>query len=905
MTKLPPMTSYRNTLFLPRTDFPIRAELPQNEPKRLKNWQKRGLDRLFANKSADSFVLHDGPPYANGDIHMGHALNKILKDIVNRIRLTSGKKVDYIPGWDCHGLPIEWEVEKEWRRLGKDKSKVSEFRADCRKTAAKWVKEQSTQFRRLGVGGEWQKPYTTMTPAAEAAIAEGIFAFMERGLLYHQTKPVLWSVVERTALAEAEVEYKDKRSWSILVEFAIKNGEDSELEGAKALIWTTTPWTIPANCAVCVGNHIDYLLVFGKDGSKLMLAENRLSKLKEQLGISPKRIKKLGKGKSLAGKLTLTHPLHGKQIPLLGGDFVKDDEGSGLVHIAPEHGPEDYRLAQSHGLEGPKVINEDGIYLPHVETLAGAHIFDADEKVVEILKQKGRLRRAERITHSYPHSWRSGKPLIYLSTPQWFIDLKKSGILKAAEEQLNKVKWYPPAAKRRMEATLRDRPDWCLSRQRSWGVPLAFFIKKGDGKPLTDDNVNRNILKIFAEEGSDAWFERPSRDFLANTAHKAEDCFKVKDVADVWFDSGLTHSFVLNSAVADLYLEGSDQHRGWFQSSLLTSVALRKMAPYKAALTHGFILDENGRKMSKSRGNVVSPRSVIERYGAEPMRLWVAMADYRGDLKLGKNALAEAAELYRRIRNTWRFLLGSLAHFPQNPKRPADPPFIERWVFHRLAELESRFKRAGADLLFHTFYRDLHEFCNGDLSAFYFEIIKDSLYCDPKNSKRRLAAGAAMTEIFIQLCRWFSAVLCFTADEAWQSRFGKNKTAFEALDSIKPPSMSWFDPKLKEQMAELRKLRGLIFTAIEKQKAEYPSTLQARLEITAPPSLCKAAEPLDLAAFALVAEAEMKEASKGEGVTIKVSAAEGKKCPRCWQYKLEVKDEDCLCSRCKEAIIGK
>lgn len=906
------MSSYRDTLFLPRTDFAIRAAAAQNEPQRLARWQKAKLDeKLFQSTAADRFVLHDGPPYANGNIHMGHAFNKLLKDIINRIQRAVGKEVEYIPGWDCHGLPIEWEVEKKWLKQGRDKSAVKDFRADCRATAAEWVAKQSAQFRRLGVGGNWEKPYTTMSHRAEAIIAESIIAFMKRGLLYHQTRPVLWSVVERTALAEAEVEYKDKRSWSIFAAFPIigvnDDGSDGNdgLIGAKAVIWTTTPWTIPANRAVCVGNDIDYILVTTEDDQRLMLAAERLAALTERLGLKVAATAKLGKGKELAGKLRLAHPLYGRETPLLGGDFVDAAEGSGLVHIAPDHGADDYRLIRDHGLDNLKVIGDDGVYLSGVELFAGKHIFKADEAVVDALKQGGNLHHAEQITHAYPHSWRSGKPLIYLATPQWFIDLKKSGILAVALKEVDKVNWHPPAAKRRMLSMLGDRPDWCLSRQRSWGVPLPFFLGKADGEPLVDEKVNEKILTLFNQEGSDAWFNRPPQDFLGGD-HKAEDYTRVKDVADVWFDSGLSHRFALNSQPpADLYLEGSDQHRGWFQSSLLTSCAFLRRAPYKAVLTHGFVLDENGYKMSKSRGNTISPQQIIDEYGADPLRLWVALADYRGDLRLGKGTLSEVSELYRRIRNTWRFLLGALAHFPSKRgsgnRLPSALPPTERWLLHRLAELEKQFAAAADELLFHNFYRNLHDFCNGGLSAFYFETIKDPLYCDAPNSKRRLGIGAVLERVFLQLCRWFAPVLCFTADEAWQAYNGGGESSVHSA-TIEPPNGEWLNPKLGEEIAALRRLRSLVFAEIEKHKEQYPSTLGVKATITAAKPLRESAERLDMAAFSQVAQVEFKD---GKQSAVTVAAADGKKCPRCWQYRLEVKDENSLCNRCEKAVEAK
>ena len=952
--------SYASSLFLPKTRFGIRAEAQTNEPKMLKEWASQNLNNRFKATEPDRFIIHDGPPYANGNLHMGHALNKLLKDIINRMRLANGEKVEYTPGWDCHGLPIEWEVEKQWIKDKKDKSQTSAFRTACRQTAQHWVETQSAQFQRLGIGGNWDTPYLTMSQKAETAIAAALIEFYQKGLIYRKTRPVMWSVVEQTALAEAEVEYKDKTSWAVYVDFRATEGSinGTSVEDAAFVIWTTTPWTIPANCAVAVGKELEYSLVTLQSPNNqasstppkapckaLVVATSLITELKQKLALKVAKTTPLGKGSHFK-RVTLSHPLYGNPTPLLAADFVDGKSGTGLVHIAPDHGVEDFYLCQAHKIKPKGVVQTNGVYTPDLKLFGGVHIFKADEEVLAHLSQQNALRFKEQFSHSYPHSWRSGKPLIYLATEQWFMDLAKSGILTKALRAIEEVTWYPATAKRRMKAMLQDRPDWCLSRQRSWGVPLPFFIHHKTGEPLQDKAVFDNTLKIFQKEGSDAWWNRPPADFLGSN-HNPQHYTQIKDVADVWLDSGLTHRFAINR-IADLYLEGTDQHRGWFQSSLLASLATSNKPPYKAVLTHGFVLDEKGNKMSKSKGNILAPKQIVDQFGADPLRLWVALADYRGDLKLGKHILAENVELYRRIRNTFRFLLGNLANFPKTPSQDSPPqstknpspntspaslatiatdipltnmPLIEKWILHRLASLEKQFQQAITQVLFHNFYRSLHDFCNSDLSAFYFETLKDSLYCDGANSTERLMAGKVMEQVFTALIRWFSPVLVFTTNEAYLAHTAPSNTAppqsaskpaskpvsQPALDpsTLPSPNPQWFEPSLDEAITQLQRIRTLIFSAIQKQKQNYPTTLQARAVLTLPKQTkellaCHHLTEKYMAKIALVSEVEFATADQ---LTATIAPAKGNKCPRCWQYRPEViTPEATLCHRCQQAV---
>ncbi|HRJ61624.1 MAG TPA: isoleucine--tRNA ligase, partial [Azospirillaceae bacterium] len=789
---------YKNTVFLPKTDFPMRGGLPKKEPELLARWAEMGLfDRLRAeSKDKEKFILHDGPPYANGDIHIGHALNKILKDVIVRSRQMMGFNSHYVPGWDCHGLPIEWKIEEKYRAAGKDKDQVPvvQFRAECRAFAAHWVDVQTGQFKRLGVEGDWKNPYLTMTLPAEAQIVREIHKFAANGGLYKGVKPVLWSVVEKTALADAEVEYHDHTSTTVFVRFPVIGASCPEVDEAQVVIWTTTPWTLPGNRAVAYGDDIEYgvFKVMGvgenslaKEGERLVIATALIENVAKACGITQARLLYKLPGSKLKGTI-LHHPLFDKgydfRVPMLAGDFVTTDTGTGFVHIAPGHGEDDFKLGLANGVEVPRTVGEDGRYYDSVPLFAGLAVYTdkgkpgpANKAVIAAIQEAGGLLQQDKLLHSYPHSWRSKAPLIFRATPQWFISMETNDLRKAALQAISDTQWVPPQGENRIRSMIESRPDWCISRQRAWGVPIALFVAKADGAVLVDEEVNKRIAEAFEAEGSDAWFARPAQDFLGDK-YNADDFEQVRDIVEVWFESGSTHAFVLEQRPelawpASLYLEGSDQHRGWFHSSLLESCGTRGRAPYEAVLTHGFTLDEQGRKMSKSLGNVVSPQKVCDEFGADILRLWVVGTDYTEDQRIGPEIIKYQADLYRRLRNTLRYLLGALDGYTADERLDAAKmPELERWVLHRLAEV-NEVVRAGMDSYdFHAAYSAVHNFCAVELSAFYFDVRKDSLYCDRPDDDRRRAVRTVMEHLLSYLTAWLAPVLCFTAEEAWLAR---------------------------------------------------------------------------------------------------------------------------------------
>ncbi|MDS4073750.1 MAG: isoleucine--tRNA ligase, partial [Defluviicoccus sp.] len=731
--------NYKSTIFLPRTDFPMKANLPKREPEILARWQASDLYGRLRRQSAgrDKFILHDGPPYANGHLHIGHALNKILKDVINRSQQMLGKDAPYVPGWDCHGLPIEWKIEERYREGGRNKDAVPvvEFRRECREFAQTWIDIQREEFRRLGIEGDWAQPYSTMTFAAEAAIVRELGRFLMSGALFRGAKPVLWSVVERTALAEAEVEYHDHTSTTIFVAFPVVTPACALLADASVVIWTTTPWTIPGNRAIAYGDDVPYAVFEVTDpgacaaavaGTRLVVAEALAARLQAEARIGAWSCLGTLPGSALAGTVC-RHPLAGRgydfEVPLLPAHFVDIETGSGFVHIAPSHGADDWELGQRHGLPVPDLVGGDGVFLEHVPLFAGRTVLtpagkdgDANGAVLAALGEAKALLAAGKLVHSYPHSWRSKAPLIFRNTPQWFISMERTGLRESALAAVDATRFVPKTGQNRLRGMIETRPDWCISRQRAWGVPIAVFVEKKTGAPLRDAAVMERIVAAFAAEGADAWFASDPSRFLG-PAYDPADYEQVTDILDVWFDSGCTHSFVLEQRgdlawPASLYLEGSDQHRGWFHSSLLESCGTRGRAPYDAVLTHGFVMAEDGQKMSKSLGNVVSPQDVIESHGADVLRLWVLASDYSSDLRIGPEILKQQADIYRRIRNTLRFLLGNLDGFEEWERLPyAELPELERWVLHRLTELDAALRQACNDLLFHPLFAELHAFC--------------------------------------------------------------------------------------------------------------------------------------------------------------------------------------------------
>ncbi|TVR95404.1 MAG: isoleucine--tRNA ligase [Rhodospirillales bacterium] len=936
---------YKATLFLPETPFPMKAGLPEREPQLLARWEGLNLYRRLreASRDREPFVLHDGPPYANGHLHIGTALNKILKDVINRSQQMLGKDANYVPGWDCHGLPIEWKIEERYRAAGQDKDQVPivRFRRECRDFAAEWIDIQREEFKRLGVVGDWEHPYSTMSFDAEAQIVREIGKFLMNGGLYKGAKPVLWSVVERTALAEAEVEYHDHTSTSIDVRFEVASASLPALAGAAVVIWTTTPWTIPGNRAVAYGEDVDYAVIevvesasgsACKAGDRLVVAESLVADFVARAGVVGHRVIARCKGRDLAGSVS-RHPLHGQgfefPVPLLPAEFVDVETGTGFVHIAPGHGADDWELGMRHGVPVPETVGPDGRFFDHVPLFAGRRVLtddgkagDADAAVIQALTGSGALLASARLVHSYPHSWRSKAPLIFRNTPQWFISMTTGGLRQLALAAIDATRFVPPSGQRRLRGMIETRPDWCVSRQRAWGVPITVFVKRATGEPLRDQKVLDRIADAVAAEGADAWFSSPPERFLAPEYDPA-DFEAVTDILDVWFDSGATHSFVLEQRPdlrwpASLYLEGTDQHRGWFHSSLLESCGTRGRAPYEAVLTHGFVLAEDGQKMSKSLGNVVAPQQVVDRLGADVLRLWVVGSDYSEDLRIGKDILKQHADVYRRLRNTLRFLLGNLAGFDPSERVPAtEMPELERWVLHRLWMLDRDLRAACDGFEFHRFFAELHSFCAVDLSAFYFDVRKDSLYCDPRGAPTRRAARTVLDLLFDHLTAWLAPFLCFTAEEAWLAR---NPGADESVHLRLFPDVpeSWRDDALAEHWDTVRTLRRVVTGALEVERAakRIGSSLQASPLIYLPVDspFRQATAGVDLAELFITSGAAFTDAPAPPdafslpdvpGVAVEVAPAPGSKCQRCWKVLEEVgrrRDHPDICQRCADAV---
>ncbi|MFN3934531.1 isoleucine--tRNA ligase [Parvibaculum sp.] len=916
---------YRDTIFLPTTDFPMKAGLPQREPEWLARWEKLGLYKRLREsaKGRETFILHDGPPYANGNIHIGHSLNKILKDLVVRSQQMMGKDAAYVPGWDCHGLPIEWQIEEKYRKKGLNKDEVPalEFRRECREFAQHWVDVQREEFKRLGVTGEWDNPYLTMSFDAEAKIVEEFQKFLMNGSLYRGSKPVMWSVVEKTALAEAEVEYHDHVSHTIWVKFPIEKGD--ALHGSSIVIWTTTPWTIPANRAISYSPKIAYGLYEVKaTGEKLVLADALAEQVKRDAKIEDWTRLRDVRADDLRG-VVCKHPFNGQgynfDVPLLAGDHVTEEAGTGFVHTAPGHGQDDYFIwVENFGAKGiPDTVNEEGVYYDHVPLFAGKFVLtrqgkegNANAAVIEELEKAGALLAKGKLTHSYPHSWRSKAPLIFRNTPQWFVSMEAKietaggkPFRQVALEEIEKVRWVPARNRNRIYSMVETRPDWVLSRQRAWGVPLTIFVNKNDGSLLRDPEVNARIVDAVAKEGADAWFERPAAEFLGNK-YKAEDYEKVTDILDVWFDSGSTHAFVLEArglpSPADLYLEGSDQHRGWFQSSLLESCGTRGHAPYKQVLTHGFTMDEKGRKMSKSLGNVIAPQTIVEQNGADILRLWVASTDYWEDHNIGNDIIKSNVEAYRKLRNTFRYLLGNLSGFADEERvAVAEMPELERVILHRLAELDDLVRKAYLDYDFKRVTQALSSFMNVELSAFYFDIRKDALYCDAPSSIRRRACRTVLDRLFNCLTAWLAPVLCFTVEEVWLSRFPSEEGSVHLRTFPEIPG-EWRNEALSEKWKKVRELRRAVTGALEVERREkrIGASLEAAPDVyVSRPELIEAMKGVDLAEISITSQARLIE---GEGpadawrlddvpgVAVVPKLAEGRKCARSWRILPEV-----------------
>lgn len=952
----PDTVDYGSTIHLPKTDFPRRAGLAQKEPEIQKRWDKMDLFKLQREKSKgrEKFILHFGPPFANGNIHLGHLLSKTLKDLVTRSYQMLGFDAPLVPGWDCHGLPIEWKIEEKYRaekrNIDKDANSV-EFRTECREYAAHWTSVQSGEFQRLGILGDFKNPYSTMFPKSEAAIAAEIHKFLLNGGLYRGSKPVMWSIPEQTALAEAEVEYKDVTSDTAFVKFPVKKGP-AELMGASVVAWTTTPWTLPGNRALAYGDDIEYVAVkvvsFAAEeqditqptlsilDKTLVVAEALLETFKKTAKIITTEVVWQGKGSDLAGVIC-HHPLHGKgyefDVPMLAGDFVTTDAGTGFVHIAPGHGEDDYHLGIANKIEVPHTVQGDGKYFEHVPLFAGVEVYSKEGKkgpankfVMNAIAENGNLVAKNQIQHSYPHSWRSKAPVIFRNTPQWFISMETNDLRAKAMAEIKKTRWVPARGENRIGSMVEGRGDWCVSRQRAWGVPIAIFVNKETGEPLRDEKVLGNIISIFEKEGSDAWYARPASDFLG-AGYNADDFEQIKDIIDVWFESGSTHAFVLEQRLeqlatpADLYLEGSDQHRGWFQSSLLESVGTRGRAPYKAVLTHGFILDEKGYKMSKSVGNVTSPIKLMENYGADVLRLWVAGSDYTEDIKFGENILKGHVDIYRRVRNTFCYLLGSFDGFkPADKLAYKDLGDFDKWVLHRLYTLDKTVRQCILDFDFLKLTTEVHNFCSRDLSAFYFDVCKDTLYCEALNSDKRRAVVTVLDEVFQYLCHWLSPVLPFTTEEAWLSYKGvamDNLSESIHLSTMPVPPAEWNQPELAATWEKIADVRCVVTGALELKRADKTigasleaapkvyvadTALQSVLQSVAFADVC-ITSGLQIVAGAAPDGAFAVQSVAGIGVVVEKST--GTKCARCWKYTDDVGSNAAhveLCARCAGVV---
>ncbi|WP_174285159.1 isoleucine--tRNA ligase [Sphingomonas bacterium] len=1044
-----PQRDYRDTVFLPKTDFPMKAGLAQKEPAILARWEKIGLyDRLRERRAGrERFILHDGPPYANGDIHMGHAMNKVLKDIIVRSQSLLGKDAPYVPGWDCHGLPIEWKVEEAYRarKLNKDDVPVAQFRAECRAYAEKWVAVQRAEFERLGVMGDWADPYLTMKYDAEAAIVGELLKFAESGQLYRGAKPVMWSPVEKTALAEAEVEYEDIVSTQIDVAFEIVEAPNApELVGAHAVIWTTTPWTIPVNQALAYGPEIAYALCYqGGVDFRYLVAEELLPEFERRTGIVAGDVPLRIKGSQLEGAM-VRHPMwrlenpprdgegdhaqHGgggcplseprdaapppsaagaaatspsrggffsRLRPMLPGDFVTTDAGTGLVHMAPDHGEDDFELCKQYGIDPVFAVDGAGMYRADwawlggqgsvinkkfVAAGAGGDIKEAGPICADLRAAGALLAASDDYAHSYPHSWRSKAKVVFRATPQWFIPMDRSatsdlpGAGRSAEvgsrseasdtqslsfqeregaaerregedspladlssplaaspltpllegegssngatlrevalDAIAATRWVPARAENRITAMVAGRPDWVISRQRAWGVPIALYVNRATGQYLNDPAVNARIVAAFEERGADAWYA-DDHQALLGPDHALADYEPVKDILDVWFDSGCTHVFTVEQRYgpdvrANLYVEGSDQHRGWFQSSLLESCGTRGRAPYDAVLTHGFALDGQGRKMSKSLGNVVDPLKIIGESGADILRMWVASTDYFDDVKIGKEVLATASDAYRKLRNTFRYLLGALDGFEEAEKVPvAEMPELERYILHRLAMLDTELREAVGGYEFNRYTRLLTDFAQDDLSAFFFDIRKDSLYCDAPGDPKRRAYRTVLDTLYHALVRYAAPVLCFTAEEVWQARFPSEDGSVHFLEWPVLPEVE--RGSIFERWTLVRQLREVVTSQIEplRRAKEVKSSLEAEV-VCQPPYQDDRfqRDDIDLAEIFIVAKVTVDPAKQGFGgsVPITVTRTDFHKCGRCWRHLPEVTEDGTLCARCESVV---
>jgi isoleucyl-tRNA synthetase len=981
---------YKDTLNLPKTDFPMRAGLPKREPEWLKRWEEIGVyDRLREKEGREPFILHDGPPYANGNLHIGHALNKILKDMIVRSHQMMGRDARYVPGWDCHGLPIEWKIEEQYRKKGRSKDDVPvvDFRQECRAFADSWIDVQRSEFKRLGVTGNWDDPYLTMDFHAERVIAEEFMKFLMNGSLYQGSKPVMWSPIEQTALAEAEVEYHDKESFTVWVKFAVAEGQGDpglragvssgggqevpgqardSLSGAYVVIWTTTPWTLPSNKAVVYGSDFAYGLYevtgvpeecWANVGDRFILADARAADVFARARLADGQYTRLRDvtQEELAG-IRLKHPLAGAEgangewddlRDFRAAEFVTDTEGTGFVHCAPSHGMEEYELYRDLGMLEQVItynVMDDGSFRADLPFFGGKYILnrkggegDANKAVIDKLVEVGGLLARGKIKHSYPHSWRSKAPVIYRNTPQWFAAIDKpvggddtygTTIRERALRSIDElVTWWPRTGRNRLYSMIESRPDWVLSRQRAWGVPLTCFVKKGalptdPDYLLRNEAVNARIAEAFEAEGADAWYKEGAKERFLGSDADPEAYSQVFDILDVWFDSGSTHAFVLRDradgapdGIADVYLEGTDQHRGWFHSSMLQACGTKGRAPYRNVVTHGFTLDEKGNKMSKSLGNTIVPEEVVKQYGADILRLWVAQVDYSADQRIGPEILKGVADSYRRLRNTLRFMLGSLGDFREEDRvAPEDMPELERWVLHRLSELDEVVRKGYAEFDFQSMFQAVFNFATVELSAFYFDIRKDALYCDGDTARAR-AARTVLDLLYHRLVTWLAPILTFTMEEVWLERYPGETSSVHLVDFPETPT-DWRDAALAAKWAKVRAARRVVTAALEVQRVD--KVIGASLEAS-PVVHVEEAEMLEAlksvafedvcitSAIALTgdpAPAEAYRLPEVPGVAVVFEKADGEKCQRCWKILPDVGSHAHagVCGRCDAAL---
>jgi len=898
---------------LPKTAFSMKANLPVKEPGMIEYWDKINLYQKLreATKGKEKFILHDGPPYANGNIHMGTALNKILKDIITKFHQMDGKDSVYVPGWDCHGLPIEWKIEEEYKKNKKNKNDIpiTEFRKECRDFANKWIKVHKDQFKRLGVIGDWENYYSTMSFDAEAQIVRELGKFLNEGSLYRGYKPVLWSTVEKTALADAEVEYLDHVSDTIYASFSIKESKIKYLIGADVIIWTTTPWTIPANKALAYNSSLTYIILKINDegdfkNRKIVIAKDLLESVIKECEIKNFEIENEFLGKEFKGTVC-THPFleigYNYDIPMLEARFVTTEQGSGIVHCAPSHGPDDFNLCLKNNIKALETVDDDGKYTNNIIKFEGIHIFKANPIVIENLKNQKKLLSNGKLTHSYPHSWRSKAPLVHRATAQWFISMDSHGLREKSLKAIDETIFYPSKAKERIKSMIETRPDWCVSRQRVWGVPLPIFLSKKDGKPLVDDDVFENIAKIFENEGSDCWFSDDPQKFLGKK-YKAEDYEKISDIVEVWFDSGSTHSYVLEKREdlkwpASMYLEGSDQHRGWFHSSLLESCGTRGKAPFESILSHGFVVDGKGHKMSKSMGNVIAPQDILKKYGADILRIWVSSSNYAEDLRIDYSILDQHAESYRKIRNTFRYLLGNIRDdYTEHDFKNIDInklPDLERYMLNRIYFINKDFYKYFKSYNFHNLYKELLNFCTVELSAFYFDIRKDILYCDPKDSKKRSDCIAVLNILLQCLIKWFAPILSFTTEEIYKltnKSEEQNSIHLKKFDEIPE---NWKNEELNTKWEKIKKIRDEANISIETQRADkiIGSSLEAIIQIKLKSELYNIAKNEDFSEICITSSASIsKDDNIKNDVQVNTLKAIGNKCPVCWK----ISENECI-----------